>query len=129
MEKSQGCKGTFWTRPSGKDVLVLKSCSTGWQHLQAVTGARNIAADDDLLILLLFAPLGWLCGFCNFNETTHFMLFLSLYSEAFESICFFLCPTLNAETVKDDFPCSELCWKYPMLLVIRLKSCRPVKIE
>lgn len=78
VEKSQGCKGTFWTRPSGKDVLVLKSCSTGWQHLQAVTGARNIAAADDLLILLLFASLGCLRGFCNFTETTSFyVIFIS----------------------------------------------------
>lgn len=60
-------------------MLVFKSCSTGWQHPQAVAGARNITAANDLLILLMLASLGWLGGFCTFTETTSFhVIFISL---------------------------------------------------
>lgn len=47
-------KGIFWIRPSGKAVLVSNSCSSGWQHLRTVKGARDIASG-------LFVPV-WLFG-------------------------------------------------------------------
>lgn len=34
-------------------MLVSKSCSSGWQHLQTITGARGIASDLAVPLLLL----------------------------------------------------------------------------
>lgn len=94
-------------------MLVSKSCSSGWQHLQTITGARDIASDL-FIPLLLLASVGYLHGFAAYPGPFCFMLFLSPCNETFESICL-LCQTLNAEMVNDDLPCYQLCWIYPML--------------
>lgn len=57
VDKCQGCKEAFWTSPSGKDVLVSKSCSSGWHHLQTVKGARDFASDL-FIPVLLFGTMG-----------------------------------------------------------------------
>lgn len=118
LKKCQGCEGTFGTRPSGKDVLVSKSCSSGWQHLQTITGARGIASDLVIPLLLLASVATCMVLLLTWDP---FMLFLSPCNATFESICF-VCQTLNAEMVNDDFPCYQLCWIYPMPYASWLKS-------
>lgn len=94
-------------RPRGKAMLVSNYRSSGWQHLWTVQGVRDSASglfipvllfDSMVVVLQLALACLVLC------------YFLSPCNECFESIC--LLPpslTLNAEIVKDDLACYQLC--------------------